>query len=47
MLTRIVRSGWICWFYVFKMLAPIGLTPIYPRWTIDPTRAGSGYPCLH
>jgi hypothetical protein len=37
MLVRIVRSGWAVWFYLWKMVVPVGLTPIYPRWSVDPT----------
>lgn len=35
---RILRAGWAVWFYLWKMIAPVGLTPIYPRWDIDPTK---------
>jgi hypothetical protein len=34
-LTRIVRAGWAAWFYLYKMLVPIGLSPIYPRWKVN------------
>ncbi len=36
-LIRVVRAGWAAWFYLWKMIAPIRLTPIYPRWRVDPT----------
>jgi len=35
-LTRIVGGGWSVWFYLWKALAPINLTMIYPRWEISP-----------
>ncbi len=35
-LTRIARSGWIASFYLWKMVVPIGLSPIYARWVVNP-----------
>ena len=35
MLERFARAGWIVWFYVGKLLAPVGLIFMYPRWSVD------------
>jgi Flp pilus assembly protein TadD len=32
---RLVVAGHACWFYLGKLLWPVGLCPIYPRWPID------------
>jgi protein O-mannosyl-transferase len=32
---RLVVAGHACWFYLGKLLWPVGLCPIYPRWQID------------
>lgn len=33
--SRAAAAGWIVWFYFYKLLVPIGLCAIYPRWTVD------------
>lgn len=33
--SRIASVGWIVWFYLYKIVAPINLVMIYPRWDID------------
>jgi tetratricopeptide (TPR) repeat protein len=42
---RLVIAGRACWFYLGKLLWPVGLCPIYPRWHInDLTRIDGLYP---
>lgn len=43
---RIAASGWIVWFYLCKLVLPIGLCAIYPRWQIDPTAPLAFVPLL-
>jgi tetratricopeptide (TPR) repeat protein len=33
--SRLAASGWIIWFYLYKVLFPAGLCAIYPRWRVD------------
>lgn len=35
-LQRMLLSGRIIWFYLGKLLLPVNLTFIYPRWTVSP-----------
>jgi hypothetical protein len=39
---RLLGGSWALWFYLGKILLPVRLTMIYPRWEIDP-RAISSY----
>ena len=32
--SRIAAAGWIVWFYLYKILLPAGLCPIYSRWAV-------------
>ena len=34
-LSRVAATGWIVWFYLCKLVAPVRLAPIYPRWNVD------------
>jgi len=34
---RLVLAGRVFWFYFGKLLCPVGLTFVYPRWTVDAT----------
>lgn len=36
---RVLIAGRAAWFYVGKLLWPVNLTFIYPRWDIDPSQA--------
>lgn len=36
---RLLVAGRVCWFYPFKLLWPVDLAFIYPRWTIDASAA--------
>lgn len=36
LLDRFLVAGRACWFYAAKLLLPLKLTFIYPRWNIDP-----------
>ena len=33
--SRIAAAGWIAWFYLYKILLPVGLYAIYPRWEVN------------
>jgi tetratricopeptide (TPR) repeat protein len=35
MASRAAAAGWIVWFYFYKLLLPVALCAIYPRWTVD------------
>ena len=43
---RLIGGSWAVWFYLGKIVAPFGLTMIYPRWVIDPRAAVSYLPAL-
>ena len=34
---RLVTAGWVPWFYLAKVLAPVNLMVIYPKWNINPS----------
>jgi hypothetical protein len=42
--SRIASVGWVFWFYLYKLLLPINLSMIYPRWDIDGGRLLSFVP---
>ncbi|HUJ45415.1 MAG TPA: tetratricopeptide repeat protein [Opitutaceae bacterium] len=46
LLERVVLSGRVFWFYLGKLLWPHPLIFIYPRWSLDATRAISYVPVL-
>lgn len=33
--SRLAASGWVVWFYLYKILLPIRLAMVYPRWNVD------------
>jgi hypothetical protein len=35
MLSRLAAAGWSVWFYLYKLLLPVRLVMIYPRWDVD------------
>lgn len=41
---RLAGAGWAVWFYLDKLVRPVGLMFIYPRWEIDPRSAVSYLP---
>ena len=43
---RLAAAGWVPWFYLSKILAPIDLTVVYPKWEIDASRWVSFVPGL-
>ncbi len=42
--SRIAAAGWIIWFYLYKIVLPIRLVMVYPRWTVDAGKAVSFVP---
>ncbi len=34
--SRLAASGWCLWFYLYKVLLPVKLVMVYPRWEVDP-----------
>jgi len=44
--SRIAASGWIVWFYLSKLIVPVRLVVIYPRWLIDGSKFVSYIPLL-
>ena len=42
--SRLAASGWIAWFYLYKLLLPAGLCAIYPRWKVDGASAAAYLP---
>lgn len=44
--SRIASVGWVFWFYLYKIVAPVNLAMIYPRWDIDGGRIVSFVPLV-
>jgi tetratricopeptide (TPR) repeat protein len=42
--SRLAASGWIAWFYLYKLLLPANLCAIYPRWKVDGASAAAYLP---
>ena len=45
-LSRLAASAWAIWFYMYKAILPIHLSPIYPRWTVDPSSVMAWLPAI-
>ncbi|MEO6876293.1 MAG: tetratricopeptide repeat protein [Opitutaceae bacterium] len=45
-LQRCLLAGHVLWFYLGKLLWPVDLSFVYPRWSIDAAQAGSYVPIL-
>ena len=45
-LSRLAAAGWSLWFYFGKVLRPVNLAMIYPRWDVDPAWAPAWIPLL-
>jgi len=44
--TRLAGAGWAVWFYIGKVLWPVGLSAVYPRWTINASSPTAWLPLL-
>jgi len=42
--SRVAAAGWIIWFYLYKIVLPVRLVLIYPRWTVDAAKIVSFVP---
>lgn len=45
-LSRLAATGWCVGFYLYKCLAPVALSMIYPRWQVDPASLAAWLPLL-
>ena len=44
--SRLAASGWIIWFYLYKVLLPVNLMMIYPKWQVDGGNLASYLPLV-
>jgi hypothetical protein len=44
--SRLAAAGWVVWFYLGKVLWPVNLSVIYPKWNVDASRGTSWLPLL-
>jgi len=42
--SRIASVGWVVWFYLYKIVVPMNLAMVYPRWDVDGGRVLSFVP---
>jgi tetratricopeptide (TPR) repeat protein len=45
-LSKLVAAGWVVWFYLGKVLWPVNLSVIYPKWNVDASHWVSWFPGL-
>jgi protein O-mannosyl-transferase len=43
-LSRVAAAGWCVWFYLEKLIWPLNLSFVYPRWTVDGSKLLSFVP---
>lgn len=44
--SRLAAVGWVVWFYLYKLLLPIDLAMVYPRWSIEGTNPAAYGPLI-
>jgi tetratricopeptide (TPR) repeat protein len=44
--SRLATAGCVVWFYLGKVLWPVNLSVVYPKWSVDPSRWTSWLPLL-
>ena len=44
--SRLAAAGWVVWFHLSKALVPLALSPLYPRWVVDPANPAAYAPLV-